>query len=320
MFTLRLSRSLSVAKHGRWRLFSDVSLPIPPKSKGWPTPWITETDATDYLFPLYLQGCAHGWPACRFTFPSCPPAAAFIRDILTLTETENHHPCWLKLTNSINNSAVNICTTTHSALRPVWDPSDTPDSRALEGITLRDLRFAALISSLPSNTYHPSAEIGPSRTRPTWEDLCATLRHWSTRTPPSNRSSELMQEPADDVPKPEIGHSKKKPPMCVACGGPHSTDTCRVRKDFTPPPCSTCGGLHWRVDCPIRGEARRSFNRLKKKPYASSELPPEPCPNCGGAHWKVDCRVPQAPPQLLEGLRLRVPEPSVENIPDKVDK
>jgi hypothetical protein len=102
MFSLRLSR-LSVPKcvSGR-RLFSDGSLPIPAKSKGWPTPWIVEADATEYLFPLY----AHGWYvatvpssdrrtvktaalACRFNFPTYLPAAAFIKDIFALSETEN---------------------------------------------------------------------------------------------------------------------------------------------------------------------------------------------------------------------------------------
>ncbi|KAF8207237.1 hypothetical protein K438DRAFT_1931265 [Mycena galopus ATCC 62051] len=212
MFALRFSRALCVSRHvhGR-RLLSDVLFPVPPKSKGWPTPWITETEATDYLFPLYSQGwyiaaVSGALPtvktaglACRFTFPGCPPAAAFIKDVLTLTETENHHPCWLKLTNSGDNSLVHICTTTHSALRPEWDSTDTDESRALQGITLRDLRFAALVSSLPSNTFRPVADIGPSRTRPTWDLLCETLRFWAT---PASQTQVPTDEATSD---PKIG-------------------------------------------------------------------------------------------------------------------
>ncbi|KAJ6577312.1 hypothetical protein B0H19DRAFT_553221 [Mycena capillaripes] len=272
MLVLRLSRTLWVPKHGGGRrLFSDAPFSIPHKPKGWPTPWITETEATEYLFPLYSQGwyvaavsgdqrtVRTAGLACRFAFPSCTPAGAFIKDVLTLTETENHHPHWLRLSNSADEASVHICSTTHSALRPEWDSAiDTHENRALAGITLRDLRFAALISSLPSNTYRPSAEIGPSRTRPTWDDLCANLRFWSTPPSPST------EEP------PERVDSKNKSPVCAACAGPHRTSACRTRHTLTPPPCSICHGLHWRVDCPVSHLSQRSHqtkvSQIKKTP------------------------------------------------------
>ncbi|KAF7330362.1 hypothetical protein MVEN_02474500 [Mycena venus] len=275
MFALQISRPLYISKPGR-RLLSVL---VPPKSKGWPTPWITESDATNYLFPLYSQGwyvaaVSSDRPAvktaglaCRFTFPSCPPAAAFIKDVLTLTETEKHHPCWLKLTNSGDNSSVHICSTTHSALRPEWDPTDTPESRALQGITLRDLRFAALISSLPSNTFLPSTEIGPSRTRPTWDEFCATLRFWSTPSIQNEKPADSVQEVPDGSTDGVRQRQQKRPLVCAACAGPHPTSACPTRDSIPPPPCSICRGLHWRVDCPVGKQAQRTnktVSQIKK--------------------------------------------------------
>jgi hypothetical protein len=334
MLALRFPRALYISKHSGRRLFSDLSFPVPPKPKGWPTPWITETDATDYLFPLYSQGwyisaVSGDLPtvktaglACRFTFPGCPPAAEFIKDVLTLTETENvsieylalllfvkilqHHPCWLKLTNSGDNSSVHICSTTHSALRPKWDPTDTSESRALQGITLRDLRFAALISSLPSNTFRPSAEIGPSRTRPTWDELSATLRFWATPTSQPTRTK--AKESSDGATDGMITRREKKSPVCAACAGAHPINTCPNRHRIPPPPCALCDGSHWRVDCPVGKESQRSGKKVSQIKKTLAQTPVNPCPNCGGAHWMADCRVPQAPPQLVEALQLPVPK------------
>ncbi|KAF7375116.1 Pterin-4-alpha-carbinolamine dehydratase 2 [Mycena sanguinolenta] len=340
MFALRFSRTSCVSKHanvlGR-RLLSDVSLPIPTKPKGWPTPWITETEATEYLFPLYSQGwyisaTSNKLPAiktagltCRFAFPSCPPATSFLKDVLTLADTENHHPSWLKLTTSGENALVHICTTTHSALRPEWDATDTSESRALQGITLRDLRFAALISSLPSNTYRPSTEIGPSPSRPAWEELCATLRHWAVPTtqPPQ---PETVHTPADDATGGATTRPKKGPLVCVACAGPHATSACPTRHSIPSPPCPTCQGAHWRVDCSIGQQAKRSkqtASQVKRRRAPGSggyEPPRKPCPNCGGPHWKEDCRLPQAPPQLLDELLMSVPKIDPFEPSEKVDK
>ncbi|KAK7032910.1 pterin-4-alpha-carbinolamine dehydratase 2 [Favolaschia claudopus] len=317
MFTLRYSRRLR-AVEGR-RLFSDVLFPVPPRAKGWPTPWITEADAAEYLFPLYSQGwyitaVSSDLPtvktaglACRFTFESCSPAATFIKEVLTLTETEKHHPSWLKLMNSGENASVQICSTTHSALRPEWNSSDTPESRVLQGITLRDLRFAALVSSLPSNTFKPGVEIGPSRTRPTWEELCATLQFWATPSPSKDSAKGVQQSTSSD----EIrGPQKKNTSTCPACGGPHILNACPTRHTISPPPCPICSGSHWRIDCPVTKAARRSnktISQIKSSIVRSDNPPQNPCPNCGGDHWKEDCRVPQAPSQLLDELKLSVP-------------
>ncbi|KAJ7039518.1 hypothetical protein C8F04DRAFT_1317409 [Mycena alexandri] len=302
MFALRLSRSLYVPVHlcgpARWL----HSLPIPTKPKGWPTPWITEDDATNYLFPLYLKGwylstvpndhrtLRVAGLACRFTFPNASPAAAFIKDIMTLTETENHHPCWLRVENSSKNAVVTVCTTTHSALRPEWDPTDTPDDRALEGITLRDLRFAALVTSLPSNTYAPSAEIGPSSTRPVWDELSATLRRWSTPTAPPSASSKQTQKvtATGDILAQKAARTRKGPPICPACRGAHILNACPTRDSIPPPPCTVCQGLHWRVDCPLLKQSQRTAlplfeikrtlkETLKSTPRAEP-LPPTPVP------------------------------------------
>jgi hypothetical protein len=200
---------------------------------------------------------------------------------------------------------VHVCTTTHSALRPAWDPADTPDRRALEGLTLRDLRFAALVTSLPTTPDGPSAEIGPSPTRPTWDDLSASLRLWSNPTSAASK---------------EVVGSKTRTSACAACGGPHILSGCPTRHSIPSPPCSYCHGLHWRVDCPTRQRAQRTgstvsqtkakmMRRVVGEPLL--EPPPKPCPNCGGAHWKSDCRVPQAPPQLLQGLELPVTKPKI---------
>ncbi|KAJ7677356.1 hypothetical protein B0H17DRAFT_1079510 [Mycena rosella] len=309
MFTLRLSRRC-VQRHvsGR-RLLSDVSLPIPAKPKGWPTPWITEDDATNFLFPLY----AHGWyiaPVrsdavqiaallCRFDFPSFKPAAAFTKDIFDLIETERHHPRWLNISHSTTGSTLKICSTTDSALRPQWDAADTTDNRALAGLTLRDLRFAALVSSLHTSPGPPDHEFNPSSSRPPWAELCTTLRSWST---------------------PQEAPKKGSNPRftCAACAGPHQTSDCAVRHSLTPPRCTVCKGLHWRVDCPILKTAQRTGLTISqvKRPVrdGSFEPPPAPCPNCGGDHWKVDCRVPQAPPNLLERLALPIPNPEPINL------
>ncbi|KAJ7220007.1 hypothetical protein GGX14DRAFT_432741 [Mycena pura] len=335
MFPHRLSRTLWVSKHvGGRRLLSNLSLPIPSKPKGWPTPWITEADATQYLFPLYLQGWyvaavateRRGLRAAglarRFAFPGCDPATTFLKDILTLTETEKHHPQLLRLTNSPKSSVVHICTTTHSALRPVWQTSDTPQSRAFEGITLRDIRFAALTSSLPSSPGSPSAEIGPSSSRPSWEDLHTTLRLWAT---PSSDREARGPVAANGASAPMLADSKRKSAACPACNGPHSIGACPVRNNIPPPPCSICNELHWRVDCPLRMQAQLQnrtvtqikgrHNRNVSEGRMSSVPPPRPCPNCGGAHWKVDCRVPQAPPGFLD--RLKLPVPGSEAATDK---
>ncbi|KAJ7075151.1 hypothetical protein B0H15DRAFT_38915 [Mycena belliarum] len=346
MFSLRLVRSCVRKQPSGRRLLSDVAIPIPSKVKRWPTPWITEEDATDYLFPLYL----YGWHvatvrndsirtaglACRFAFPSFTPAAEFVRDILALVEAENHHPTLLNLSHSVKGSSLQICSTTHSALRPAWDATDTAESRALGGLTLRDLRFAALISSLPTSPTGPSLEIEPSASRPTWEDLTATLRKWSTSVPASS--------------------DKHTAAPCVACGGPHTISRCENRHSLPLPRCSICNGLHWRVDCPIRQTAQRNGTtvaktrakmalRIPREPsvppsapcpncggahWASDcaapppepcpncggdhwmsncrapNAPPQPCPNCGGDHWKSDCRAPHAPPNLLQRLALPV--------------
>ncbi|KAJ7671671.1 hypothetical protein DFH06DRAFT_122032 [Mycena polygramma] len=340
LFVLRFSRTLCVQRAaGGRRLFSDALFPAPPKPKGWPTPWITESDANDYLFPLYAQGwyvaAVNGDTskvrtaglACRFAFPSCTPAVAFVKDVLTLTETENHHPHWLRLINSSDDTSVHICSTTHSALRPEWDATDTLDSRSLAGITLRDLRFAALISSLPSNTYRPAAEVGPSRTRPTWDDLCESLRFWSrpNSSPPAPARGDKL---ADGVRRKKTPDSERIP-RCAACGDLHLTADCPTRHDVPPPPCSICHGLHWRVDCPVRRVAERKDRTLtymrrtsRKTPeYSERGPPPHPCPVCKGDHWKVDCRAPQAPSSLLEKFKLPVPAgTSPESSAEPVDK
>ncbi|KAJ6570267.1 hypothetical protein DFH09DRAFT_1154507 [Mycena vulgaris] len=324
MFSLRLARPYLQRHVNRRRLFSDVSLPIPNKPKGWPTPWITEDEATDFLFPLY----SHGWYvatvrndsvtrtaglARRFPFPDFAPAAAFARDIFTLIEAENHHPCWLNMSHSTKGSILHICSTTHSALRPAWDPVDTPDSRALEGITLRDLRFAALISSLPTSPGAPSMEIEPSSSRPAWEELIATLQSWSIKPPSAAAAARPKKSRTQQK-------SETNTLTCAACAGPHATKACPTRHSLTPPPCSVCKGLHWRVDCPIRRQAQRSgstVSQIRKTSMGSIssdtsyESPSEPCPNCGGAHWKADCREPQAPPELLQHLKLPVPKPDL---------
>ncbi|KAJ7510306.1 hypothetical protein B0H11DRAFT_1183301 [Mycena galericulata] len=311
----RFSRPLRVV--GGRRSFSDevASVPIPGKSKGWPTPWITEEDATNYLFPLYSRGwyissIAHEHSllrtaglACRFSFASSSPASNFVREIIELSEAENHHPSWLKLSHSIKSSNVQVCTTTHSALRPEWYPEEPLEKRALEGLTLRDLRFAALVSSLPASPT-PSREIGPSPTRPTWDDLSATLRLWST--PPVTKPSKAKEE--------KISRTSKQA-VCAACEGPHATSACPTRHTIQPPPCAVCRGPHWRVDCPVVeisrrekitvAQARVKIGRLN--PEGESRVPTTPCPNCGGAHWKEDCRVPQAPPELLRRFELPVP-------------
>ncbi|KAJ6448898.1 hypothetical protein C8R45DRAFT_149711 [Mycena sanguinolenta] len=335
MFAPRISRAFYVPKHilGR-RLLSDA-LPIPTRPKGWPTPWITETEATEYLFPLYSQGwyissVSSNAPAvktagltCRFAFPSCPPATTFLKDVLVLADAEKHHPSWLKLATSGENTLVHICTTTHSALRPEWDPEDTSESRALQGITLRDLRFAALISSLPSNTYRPSTEIGPSPSRPAWDELCATLRHWAVAAQPPQ--PDTVPTPADDATAGARTRPKKGPLVCVACAGPHATSACPTRHSIPSPPCSICKGTHWRVDCPVGEQAKRSkqtVSHAKRRPASGSggyEVPRKPCPNCGGAHWKMDCRMPQAPSHLLDNLLMDVPKVDPFE-PSEVDK
>ncbi|KAJ7650628.1 hypothetical protein FB45DRAFT_888301 [Roridomyces roridus] len=294
------------------RLFSSdapTAVPIPGKPKGWPTPWITEEDANNYLFPLYLRswyiaaiGKEHSTLrtaglACRFTFPTPSPASAFLQQVVELSEQEKHHPAWLKVQHSPRNSAVHICTTTHSALRPEWHPNDTDESRALEGLTLRDLRFAALISCLPT-TPPPTREIGPSSTRPDWDGLCTTFRQWSTPVAPTASTPKTKQVEA----KPS------KTAVCIACGGPHSIAACSTRQNFEPPPCAVCGGPHWRVDCPTVVLSRRNGLTVAqaRKRFGSSEqtAPNKPCPNCGGAHWKEDCRKPHAPPELLQPFEL----------------
>ncbi|KAJ7178710.1 hypothetical protein C8R43DRAFT_1118080 [Mycena crocata] len=313
MLAPRFLRPLCAPKLGSGqRSLSDISVRIPSKVQGWPTPWITEEEATDYLFPLYSEGWyisavkseLHNARAAGlsrlFIFPSNKPAAAFIRDVFVLADTENHHPYSLSLTNTTKRSTVDMCTTTHSALRPAWNAEDSPDTRKLEGLTLRDLRFAALVSSLPTYPGKPSEEFGPSPVRPTWEDLNATLRSWS---------SPLTKDAAGDV-------KKKTKSSCAACGGPHATRLCSTRHELTPPPCPICTGSHWRVDCPVRQEAERSNTSISKvrkqlqRRTFDGDLtpPPTPCPNCGGAHWKIDCRAPHAPAHLLERLKLPVPE------------
>ncbi|KAJ7454853.1 hypothetical protein FB451DRAFT_656893 [Mycena latifolia] len=318
MFSLRLARSC-VQKHaiGR-RLLSDASISIPDKSKGWPTPWITEDDATNFLFPLYLYGwyitSVRNDPvrtaglACRFNFPSFAPAAAFATDIFTVIEAEKHHPSWLNLSHSTKGSSLHICSTTHSALRPAWDVTDTPDSCALEGLTLRDLRFAALVSSLPTSPAHLSNQIEPSTSRPAWPELSAMLRSWSTPTSASATSKQARSK-------------AEKPATCPACAGPHAISKCPTRHSLPAPPCPICNKPHWRVDCPVLkmaqdtgstvAKTREKLRRMPSDPsYPPSAPPPDPCPNCGGAHWKVDCRVPQAPPQHLERFKLPVPNPA----------
>ncbi|KAJ6520750.1 hypothetical protein DFH09DRAFT_1193694 [Mycena vulgaris] len=275
MFSLRLARPCLQRHVNRRRLFSDVSLPIPNKPKGWPTPWITEDEATDFLFPLYSHGwyvatvrndsvtCTAGL-ARRFPFPDFAPAAAFARDIFTLIEAENvTSPL---LAQPTKGSILHICSTTHSALRPAWDP------------------------------------------------LTATLQSWSIK-PPSAAAAAARPKKSRTQQKSETNTL-----TCAACAGPHATKACPTRHSLTPPPCSVCKGLHWRVDCPIRRQAQRSgstVSQIRKTSMGSIssdtsyESPSEPCPNCGGAHWKADCREPQAPPELLQHLKLPVPKPDL---------
>ncbi|KAJ7721734.1 hypothetical protein DFH07DRAFT_857529 [Mycena maculata] len=310
MFAFARSRPLRVLQHvGGRRLLSDGALivPVPEKPKGWPTPWITEEDATNYLFPLYSLGWyIVGNPsryasrtaslACNLKFLKPSPASAFAREIIELSETENHHPSWLKVSHSTGSSVVEVCSATHSALRPEWDPADTPASRALEGLTVRDLRFAALVSSLSTFPASPSDDIEPGPTRPNWDDLCAKLQLWS----------------APKQPKGSPKQPEERKDSCIACGGPHTISACAMRHTIEPPPCAVCRGPHWRVDCPVVDLARRKNIGIVKakawvgRPAPNPPLPPTPCPNCGGPHWKTDCRQPQAPPELLR--RFELPE------------
>ncbi|KAJ7293847.1 hypothetical protein C8J57DRAFT_1211247 [Mycena rebaudengoi] len=322
MLGLRLARPcLRVVP--RRRLFSDVApsaVPIPDKVKGWPTPWITEEDADNYLFPLYMQGWyiavvkedgtnnRVGGLSCRFSFSGHAPAAAFVRDVFALADAENasrafqelslHHPSWLKLSNlSASKAVVHLCTHTHSALRPVYDEqNDTPAARTMPGPTLRDLRLAALVAALPAHPPVPTADFGPSPLRPVWADLAATLRDFAlTASPPK-------------APKTQT-HTQKKP--CPICTGAHTTAECPVRRASAPPdPCAVCGGAHWRVDCPLRWtrvdkSVLRREVRAQTRMERAREPATAPCPNCGGAHWKVDCRVPQAPPDALKQLEMK---------------
>ncbi|KAF7317029.1 hypothetical protein HMN09_00437400 [Mycena chlorophos] len=129
-----------------------AALRVASKVKGWPTPWLTQHDAESFLTPLLNRG----WRiiqiepekptaglARQFRFERPNVATAFTSDILQLCASENHHPQWLKMHNSAKHSTVQICTTTHSAL-------DTLRNVVCPGITLRDVRFAALLASLPS--------------------------------------------------------------------------------------------------------------------------------------------------------------------------
>ncbi|KAF7327526.1 hypothetical protein MKEN_00331500 [Mycena kentingensis (nom. inval.)] len=122
---------------------------IPPPCHGWPTSWISKTDYYAYLRPLLYRG----WYlaptptqstvlARSFTFHKPSVATRFSTEILNLTALEKHHPQWLNIACGASSSRVSLGTTTHSA--------SNADNRIVPGITLRDVRFAALVASLPS--------------------------------------------------------------------------------------------------------------------------------------------------------------------------
>ncbi|KAF7312139.1 hypothetical protein MIND_00226300 [Mycena indigotica] len=282
-----------------------LRLRLAPPSKSWPTAWISRADATEFLLPLlshygwYLSpittkttGHAAGL-ARQFKFNKSNHATAFVNDVLELTKTEKHHPQFLHVTNWPQSSNVVICTTTHSALMPA---TDTLKECVSPGITLRDARFALLVSSLSSANIEAS-EGPPMR----WDVFQDTIYRWASSV------------------SDEIGDTSSGKRKCPACHGPHSLIRCTGRQKIPPPPCPSCGGPHWGVDCSLRRLARlhhKSVTQVKtqirRAPLVENitTAPTTSCPNCGGDHWKIDCTQPHAPAKLLNSFRFDLPPPT----------
>ncbi|KAL0071833.1 hypothetical protein AAF712_000755 [Marasmius tenuissimus] len=171
---------------------------IPPPVNGWPTPWLEPPEVKEYLFPLlrdsqwrlnFVPKASLSVPTlCKtFNFKGGVSALAFMKDVVTIADTEDHHPAAIQF-NESPQPHVYIGVRTHSgkispALLEYFTErirADPPSKLRRQGITMRDIRFALLVEERFKEQYLVEdkgiSEAGEGVTEPvtTVEEL---LRH-----------------------------------------------------------------------------------------------------------------------------------------------
>lgn len=260
-------------------------LQLPPRVKGYPTPWFDKEDFETYLRPLYLRGwgltlqhhkrrpsisAITSVLAAEFPLADFDAAMAFLAEIGRLANSEKHHPVTLNLLFD-KPPTVTVQMFTHSALRPDWIGA-SPSKLKIPGVTRRDLRMAVLIDQLYADKYEgheARLTMGPSNQL----DLNTIIQFFTI--------------PWENLEK-----------WCPLCGAKHLVLKCRKSPTRAPklshqPYCMRCKERHGPMDrCPRREKLAASLG---------------PCPNCGGAHLLDDCREAQLSSSEAETRQLPLP-------------
>ncbi|KAF8659702.1 hypothetical protein AX16_001805 [Volvariella volvacea WC 439] len=211
---------------------TQLLIPNVPRVKDHEVPWIGESDFEQYLRPLYDLGWAIDFKsrlaeqeapapskllsAARiktvFTLPNYSMALKFLTRVVKTGQKEKHYPNIAILKDKLPRVWITIHT--DSAYRFIWDDEDpqTPVSeRMYPGVTLRDLRLAALIESRYATEFLALAleaaekvkgatvsivdadifyrgKLRPKTQTPDYDELVKLLREHS-QSPPSHSAS-----------------------------------------------------------------------------------------------------------------------------------
>ncbi|KAJ3546869.1 hypothetical protein NM688_g5466 [Phlebia brevispora] len=250
-----------------------------------PYTWLSPTDATRYLWTLYK----YKWYICRApdTLPDKPSLA--LRKELPFDSTMNaqlffHETLLMTLQEQaegkleVRGKYLTYTTYTQHALAPPVGFAETRYDASKSyrpGVTIEDVRIAFKVE------------------RAWREYLSFKGLSLSEGLPPP---AHIRFRQQNRIPKGQSIYTPSTYAPCVACGGNHSLERCRIRGEIKPEiPCGACGGDHWTIDCPngaVRCIACGKHHDIRNCADRADHPPPDPCSNCGEKHWIWDCPKP----------------------------
>ncbi|KAE9387980.1 hypothetical protein BT96DRAFT_981217 [Gymnopus androsaceus JB14] len=228
-------------------------LPIPPRPKTRPTPWLLPDEMEKYLIPLreripfrpttvkqFLKNTERGSEPSEtrktlgngliyfawYSFPTLERGQEFIEGVKEIAQKEKHHPSLLRLEQRqqpISKVFINIHT--HEAyipkavskLRPDFPAREAtpfPETLIVPGLTMRDVRFAMLVDELFRSNESSDDSI-PS----------------------------LVMKPRENTPTvSDLVQRIFRYRFCPCCGLPHPLVECTAREVYKPK-----GGGEWEI-------------------------------------------------------------------------